>query len=157
MGSFDPVQKGQPDRIGDRRGTGSGAGRVLRRWGGGRESQVWDCLSGTISQAWTGAGLDAKVWTTGMANLIHFKADSPVYGSIAVNIPQDADLLQFNLSVVDPGNNDHLLVAIGNDVLQDTDWRGANSRRHYFTVVDWRLRGEIDDPNVLHALAFGRE
>ena len=50
-----------------------------------------------------------------------------MYGSIDVNVPSDADLLTFNLSVANPGNDDHLLVMIGSDVVQDIDLASAQS------------------------------
>ena len=48
-------------------------------------------------------------------------ARSPVYASVDVRVPESASTLQFDLSVVDPGNEDVLLVAIGNDVIGEVD------------------------------------
>ena len=59
---------------------------------------------------------------------MHFKANSPVYGSLDVDVPTTADLMTFNLSVTNSGNSgDHLLVMIGNDVLQDIDLASVQS------------------------------
>jgi hypothetical protein len=44
-----------------------------------------------------------------------------------VDVPEDADLLEFNLSVANPGNNDHLLVMIGDEVLRDIDLASVQS------------------------------
>ncbi len=83
-----------------------------------------------VSQVLKGVVNDATLWSTGLANslLLHFQAHSPVYGSIDVNMPSDADLLTFNLSVANPGNSgDHLLVMIGDDVVQDIDLASVQS------------------------------
>ena len=49
------------------------------------------------------------------------EAHSPVLASVNVNIPANATLLTFDLTVLDSGNNDKLLVAIGDDLLGEID------------------------------------
>jgi len=53
--------------------------------------------------------------------LLHGRANSPVLGAIDVRIPSNTDLLTFDLSVLNPGNNDTLLVSLGTDVIGQID------------------------------------
>ena len=80
-----------------------------------------------VWQGWKGVQNEVSLWTTGLVNLLHFQANSPVYASSDVNVPSNANVLTFNLSVADPGNDDHLLVMMGNDVLQDIDLASAQA------------------------------
>ncbi len=66
-------------------------------------------------------GLNTSLLVSGGLMSIYALANSPVYASVDVIIPSNADLLEFDLSVLDPGNNDHLLVMIGDDVVEDID------------------------------------
>ena len=54
-------------------------------------------------------------------NFVHFSAASPTLASMDVPIPGDADVLSFELSVLDSGNSDILLVGIDDDVLTGID------------------------------------
>ncbi|MEX0938607.1 MAG: hypothetical protein WDZ59_12170 [Pirellulales bacterium] len=84
-------------------------------------TSIIEAVSGSVVQAWKGVQNAADLFVSGAASLFTFVAQSPVYGSLDVDIPEDADLLEFNLSVANPGNNDHLLVMIGDEVLRDID------------------------------------
>jgi hypothetical protein len=57
-----------------------------------------------------------------VATWLGFAAQSPTFASFAVNLPQNAAFLDFDLTVTDPGNpDDQLLVGIGNDVIGQVD------------------------------------
>jgi hypothetical protein len=56
-----------------------------------------------------------------LGNWFGFSAHSPAFASFAINVPQDAAFLDFDLTVMDPGNDDQLLVGIGNDVIGQVD------------------------------------
>ena len=56
-----------------------------------------------------------------VANWFGFAAQSPTFTSLAINVPQNAAHLTFDLTVTDPGNNDQLLVGIGNNVIGQVD------------------------------------
>ena len=57
----------------------------------------------------------------GLLNWIVAQAHSPVQGAIDVEIPASAALIGFDLTVTDPGNDDTLLIAIGNTVIGQVD------------------------------------
>ena len=89
---------------------------------------IWDAsvrVAQNIDQALKGLNTSALI--AGDFGHVLGTAHSAVYGSIDVNIPQDADLLQFNLSVMNSGNGDRLLAAIGNDVLEEVDLASVQS------------------------------
>ncbi|MEK6259755.1 MAG: putative Ig domain-containing protein [Planctomycetota bacterium] len=54
-------------------------------------------------------------------NILSFTAQSPALSLMDVAIPPDADALSFDLSVLDSGNHDLLLVGMNNDVLNGID------------------------------------
>ena len=54
-------------------------------------------------------------------NWFGFTAHSPAYSSLNINVPQYAAYLRFDLTVTDPGNDDQLLVGIGNNVIGQVD------------------------------------
>ncbi len=95
--------------------------------------KAWDTVKKTTRSIWDAGvrvaenvaeslkGLNTTLLKFGDLLNIHGLAHSAVYGSIDVNIPEDADLLEFKLSVMDSGNHDRLLVAIGDDVLHEID------------------------------------
>ncbi len=51
--------------------------------------------------------------------IIRARANSPVFASLDVNIPPDSALLTFQLNVLDPGNNDVLVVGLGNQAIME--------------------------------------
>ena len=99
----------------------------------GRTSTVWDTYtvaeysiwstvtSGAVNAVKSLVGLNATVRASDIYATVFAQANSPVLASVDVMIPEDADLLEFTLSVLDSGNDDSLLVAIGDDVLQTID------------------------------------
>ncbi len=56
-----------------------------------------------------------------VSNYFINEAHSSVLASVDVNIPANATLLTFDLTVIDSGNNDKLLIAIGDDLLGEID------------------------------------
>ncbi len=54
-------------------------------------------------------------------NWLGFTAASPTFTSLAISVPQNAAFLSFDLTVTNPGNDDQLLVGIGNNVIGQVD------------------------------------
>ena len=73
-------------------------------------------LLGSNSTLFIHVGTGAAVGT-----FIYGHAHSPVVASIDVNIPLNASLLRFQMSVLNAGNNDHLLVGLGSNVVGEID------------------------------------
>jgi hypothetical protein len=100
---------------------------------------AWDAIKSTAHSVWdTGVlvaddvteslrGLNTSLLVSADCLSIYATAHSAVLASIDVNIPADADLLEFKLSILDPGNSDQLLVAVGDHVLQKIDLADVQS------------------------------
>jgi autotransporter-associated beta strand protein len=69
------------------------------------------------------SGLNSAVQQSvdSVENWFGFTAHSPTFDSFAINVPQDAAFLDFDLTVTNPGNDDQLLVGIGNNVIGQVD------------------------------------
>ena len=80
---------------------------------------VWNYLSGGAATLWNtfNATIQSATNAAGQLLFIPAVANSPVIASTQVDIPSDAALINFDLTVDNIGNNDTLLVAIGSQVI----------------------------------------
>ncbi len=100
---------------------------------------AWDAIATATQSIWDAGvrvadnvaealkGVNTCVLASADYLSIYAQAHSAVLASIDVNIPANAALLEFTLSVLNPGNSDRLLVAVGDDVLQEIDLADAQS------------------------------
>ncbi len=93
---------------------------------GGAAVSVWGAgVRGFENFAEWGESMNASLMQKldGTFGLFHFlfSANSPAFASFDVNVPADAVLLSFDLTVVNPGNADTLQVAIEDQVLHEID------------------------------------
>ncbi len=94
-------------------------------------TSLWDpAVTGVGNAADAVFGIGTSVWQSvaGEGTWLHNKLNSPAWGSINVTVPADADLLSFELSVIDSGNEDVLLVGFGDQLLGQIDLRAHKLR-----------------------------
>ena len=85
---------------------------------------VWDqtvLVASDIRDSLKGFNTELRQRVGSTVASIWAKAHSPVLAAIDVHVPTDADVLSFDLSVLNGGASDTLLVAIGSDVIAEID------------------------------------
>ena len=86
---------------------------------------MWDATVGGVTAAVRGVNSFVQQSTEAVSGAvrrwIHGDANSPVLASADVQIPSDAAMLSFDVTVVDEGNGDPLLVAVGDEVIGEVD------------------------------------